>query len=95
METSIELRFESLRIEIEKGEDILLKKIDSFEKTTIKNDTSLTMVSYEFPRWFERIPIGILIFDEFHEKIQLKLNEKLIFRSESTDSLAPPNKKLS
>ena len=87
MENSIELRFESLRVELEKVEDILLKKIDSFEKAMIINDNSFK-VRFEFPRHSDSflLRIGLLIFDEDQKMIELKLSSKLIFRTESTDS---------
>ena len=67
MENSIELRFESLRVELEKVEDILLKKIDSFEKAIIINDNSFK-VRFEFPRHSDSflLRIGLLIFDKVH-----------------------------
>ncbi len=74
--------------EIEKGAEVLLKKVDTFEKRVIMHDNSINMISFKFPRFSKSnlLPIGILIFDDMQMSIDLKLNDTLIFRSESIKS---------
>ena len=88
MENSIEIRFESLRVKLDKVEDILLKKIDSFENEMITNDNSFK-VRFEFPRHsdFMLLRIGLLIFDKVHERINFEFSNKLTYRSESVGSI--------
>jgi hypothetical protein len=74
--------------EIEKGAEVLLEKVDIFEKRVINHDDSINMISFKFPRFSKSnlLPIGILIFDDMQMSINLKLNDTLIFRSESIES---------
>jgi hypothetical protein len=88
LENVIEVRFESLVAEIEKGEEILLKKIDSIEKHIIKKDYSITIFKFKFPRFSKSycLTIGMLIIDDEEKEIVLELKDELVFRSESEPS---------
>jgi hypothetical protein len=74
--------------EIEKGEEILLKKIDSIEKHIIQKDFSNTIFRFKFPRFSKSycLTIGMLIIDDEENVIVFELKDELVFRSESEPS---------